>query len=90
MIRSKHQVAQPGPIVNDSRGIRIEPGLKVAFNRSGDIVLGTIITVKKNVWKDSRQGVGNQKWWTHHFEMHIKGEDGNTSKIKNANSFIII
>ena len=68
----------------DHRGTIIEAGKKVAFNRSGDVIIGTILDIKKNAyWKDGYR--------THvEFEMHILNEEGTVSKIKNYSSFVII
>jgi hypothetical protein len=76
----------PEPITLDHRGTTICEGLRVAFNRSGDVLIGKIIKVKKNEWTYSESG----KRWRLLYEMHIEAEDGNISKVKNVNSFVII
>jgi hypothetical protein len=76
---------KPEIITRDHRGTLIEPGLRVAYNFSGDVALGTIIEVKKNNWKERSPG-----WWSHEFELHVRNENGHLSKIKNCRSFIII
>ena len=74
----------PGIVERDSRGTLISPGLRAAYNLSGDVVVGTIVEVKKNKWNSK----GND--WRLEFEIHIMGENGKLSKIKNPNSFVII
>ena len=82
--RNSTMEKQPEPIKRDSRGTEIAEGLRVAFNRSGDVAIGKIVRVVKNSWKCST-------WrWHLTFEIHIEGEDGRISKVKNPNSFIII
>lgn len=76
---------KPEVVITDHRGVKIEPGLRVAYNWSGDVALGVILEIKKNDWKEIRSG-----WWSHQFELHVKNEDGHISKIKNWRSFIII
>ena len=68
----------------DRRGTPLEVGKRVAFNRSGDVIIGTILDIKKNqYWKDGYR--------THtEFELHIQNEEGTISKLKNYSSFVII
>lgn len=74
------------PIIRDSRGVILEIGLNVAYNRSGVVVLGKIVAVTKNEWKEVRKG-----WQYLKFEMLIKNiDDDKMSIIKNPNSFVII
>lgn len=75
---------KPETIERDSRGILIEEGLRVAYNQSGNVVIGVITTLKKNEWESTNSG------WRLKFEIHIKNEEGGTSKVKNPNSFVII
>ena len=75
---------KPDKIVRDSRGTQIESGLRVAFNRSGDVVLGTIVELKKNEWKKNTYG------WRLGFDLEIIDENNVISRIKNPNSFVII
>lgn len=77
----------PDLITKDSRGIKIEPGLTIAFNRSGDIVKGKIIDVKTS-WKEAGS-MAYPRWYCR-FLLTAEGEDGKISKLKNPNSFIII
>lgn len=80
---------EPQRVDKDSKGKLIKNDSKVAYNRSGDVVTGTIIRLKKSKWKlaDFR---GDRKWWKLQFELEIRGDDGVISIIKNPNSFIII
>ena len=83
-ISSRDQKETPEPILYDSRGIPIEEELKVAYNYSGSVVMGTIKELKRNEWLKSEWG------WTLKFELIIENEEGFVSRIKNPNSFIII
>lgn len=76
---------KPEAILRDHRGTLIEPGLRVAYNFSGDVAIGTIIELKRNEWVEHRSG-----WWIHKFELHVKNENGHISKIKNWRSFVIV
>lgn len=68
----------------DHRGTPLEAGKRVAFNRSGDVIIGTILVIKKNsYWKDGYRNHID-------FEMHVQNEEGAVSKIKNYSSFVII
>jgi hypothetical protein len=84
--RSLYQEEKPtSNIERDHRGILIQPGLRVAYNLSGDVVIGTIVEVKKNQWVKKR---GN---WRLEFEIHIQLEgESRISKVKNPNAFVII
>ena len=81
---------KPNPIIRDSRGVLFEPNMRIAYNRSGDVVIGKIKEVIRNEWVVARQGVEPKKWWSLKFEMIVEGEDGLISKIKNPSSFVII
>lgn len=90
MIQTSHSLYNkpsftPPKITEDSRGTKIEEGKKVAFNCSGDVVIGVIKEIVKNQWKKSRES-----WLSLQFETTIEREDGHISKIKNPNSFVII
>jgi len=80
----RNTTIKPEKLTKDSRGIIIEPGLRVAYNYSGDVVIGKIIELKKSEWKN------NGHFWNLDFELHIENENGKISKIKNPNSFVII
>jgi hypothetical protein len=85
MIRSTYyQTEQPKIVTTDSRGTTIAPDLRVAYNRSGNVAIGTIEKLAKNEWRKSKYG------WRLHFELVIKNENGNTSTVKNPNAFVII
>jgi len=90
MITSILSKEKPPKFERDSRGIIIQDNLRVAFNRSGDIVLGKIIELKRSDWVKHRQGIDDQFWWGIKFELIIEAEDGKISVIKNPNSFIIL
>lgn len=80
---------KPGDIYKDSRGVEIQAGLTVAYNRSGEIAIGVIMSFRSH-WRLAGVGLGTTRWWNIYFEMRISAEDGNISNIKNPNSFIII
>jgi len=77
----------PAKIDRDHRGTLIVNGLRVAFNRSGDVVLGTIKEYKRCDWYVPK---GSPWRWCLKFEIHIEDENGHVSKVKNPNSFVII
>lgn len=77
---------QPLPISRDSRGVEFFIGARIAFNRSGDIKIGFIKEIKKNIWKRSY----GDDYWRLDFEMIIENEDGKLSTIKNPNSFVLV
>lgn len=83
-------VDQPEPITEDRHGKKIIEGAVVAYNRSGEVELGTILNFHSD-WKVGRPGIEGKQWWNLKFEMEIKNhKDKNISKVKNPNSFIII
>jgi len=90
MITQMHQYNQPLPIIHDSRGTIIKYDLRVAYNRSGNIVLGNINKINTNKWKISRPGVETKYWWSLKFEMIVEDDNGKLTTIKNPNSFVII
>lgn len=75
---------QPEPLKTDHRGTSIEIGCRVAYNRSGDVILGTVVMISKNQWRR-----GNW-YWELLFELTVKDEEGKVSRIKNPRSFVII
>lgn len=68
----------------DKYGVKIEQGARVAFNLSGDVVIGTIVEIKKNEWMAS-----TNNWLYHKFHM-IVDVDGEKRNCKNINSFVVI
>jgi len=50
MITSILSKEKPPRLERDSRWILIQDNLQVTFNRSGDIVLGKIIELKRSDW----------------------------------------
>jgi hypothetical protein len=85
IVCSNYLTTKPEKITRDHRGTLIEDGLRVAYNRSGDVDLGVIVSIVKNEWKPRSYG-----GWMLNFEIHIQAEDGHVSKVKNPNSFVII
>ena len=85
---TNRQVKKPEPITRDSRGTLIEPGLRVAFNHSGDVIIGTIVSVKSD-WKEETYR-GKFEEWKFVFALKIENEYGSISTVHNPNSFVII
>lgn len=81
----KSDKTPPAPVTDDHYGTPILPGRKVAFNKSGEVALGTIIALKRSEWKLSRQD-----WYSLKFALKIKNQDGSISTVTNPNSFVII
>tara|TARA_R110000868_G_scaffold95085_2_gene261798 strand:- start:358 stop:618 length:261 start_codon:yes stop_codon:yes gene_type:complete len=86
MIREWYGMFDPEPAVvnRDSRGVLIEEGLKVAYNQSGNVVLGVIKKFKCSEWSATKSG------WRLKFILLIENEEGQLSKVKNPNSFVVI
>lgn len=81
---------KPDLIAHDSRGIKIEHGLRIAYNQSGNIVIGTILSFTCD-WTKIRIGADNMDWWNCKFTMNVMSEDKLTpSTLKNPNSFVIL
>lgn len=78
------------PLNWDSRGVYIQTGSKIAYNKSGSVVLGHVQSVNKNEWIAAREGIQGLKWWNHKFSMTVQSEHNSISVLKNINSFIII
>ena len=77
---------EPEPIREDSRGNIIAPGSRVAFNRSGSVIIGKVLEVTKNKWS----WIPSRFTWHLNYEIQIEAEDGLISKVKNPNSFVVI
>lgn len=92
MIQTTHHAKkEPKPITHDSRGTEIKPGLRVAFNKSGNVTTGTIRDFSSQ-WKISRAYVGAENWYHSVFHMAVI-DDSNPpeiSHLKNPNSFLIL
>jgi hypothetical protein len=76
---------KPEPVLRDSRGVKIDLGLRVAFNKGGYVKIGKIISFDRNEFVQSRNN-----WWSLKFVLIIENEDSSKSTIRNPNSFIII
>lgn len=83
------ELKKPPKITRDSRGTLIEEGLRVAYNYSGDVRIGTIVRLKKSDWT-MRKNKGQFSDWIINFQLEIMGENNILSTIKNPNSFVII
>lgn len=93
--RYKFCVDKPEAIKTDSRGLRIDIGDKIAFNKSGCIKFGFIHKIVKNEWvirndqKDKAQD--EMKAWILKIEKLIsQGLKFETKKHKEDQMFIII
>jgi hypothetical protein len=90
IITHTSQVKSPQQIITDCYGTDIRVGAEVAFNYQGAVRRGVIEELKRCDWYAARKGSGNESWWAVRFELLVKNEDGDISKIKNPNSFFII
>jgi len=86
----QHTIQKPKPINTDSRGTKIEPGLRIAYNRSGYVKIGKIRKITVNKWKKTRAGVSPKSWWFAQFEMIVENENGYLSKVRNPDAFVVI
>ena len=87
---SIQSIEQPAPVLQDSNGIIIASGDKVAYNCQGSVIFGTIKELKRSEWVCGRPGIEMKSWWYLKFELLIENEEGHISKIENPNSFIIL
>lgn len=87
-----YQKDKPSEVKNDHRGVPIEIGKRVAFNRSGDVEFGTIVSfsAKWRVRKEKYQNPDGKLNWILNFALVIKRESGGESTVKNYKSFIIV
>lgn len=83
------QKDRPDPVLLDSRGTEIKQGVKIAYNMSGNICLGTVRGMTSD-WTQIRPGPDDLKWWNCKFTMVVLNENGETSTLKNPNSFVIL
>lgn len=84
------QKDRPPCITEDSRGTEIVVGKRVAYNQSGNVVLGTIIDFGSH-WTKVRPGPDDTDWWRCFFSMDVLSEDDKTkSTLNNPNSFVIL
>ena len=80
---SKENIPEkPKPIERDYRGIKYDIGNFVAYNKSGNVLLGKIININKNEFVLKNKSTA----WILKFEMVVQGDDGSISIIKNPNS----
>lgn len=79
----------PDPILEDSRGTLIVSGARVAYNLSGNVVLGVLQGMNSS-WTQIRPGANNTSWWNCKFNAFIVNEKGEVSTVKNPNSFVIL
>lgn len=82
---------KPPKVDRDVYGVQLTPGLKIAFNKSGNVVKGEIVELKRSEWKKRRMSKdGMYYWWSLRFELTVVDLYGNQSKINNPNSVSII
>lgn len=68
-------------ILYDGQHKEIEPGVRVAFNQSGDVVPGTVVEVRRN---------RGRKMW-HPYTIIVQSDhDKKPSKVKRAESMMVI
>lgn len=79
----------PVSLTHDSEGTEFFPGNRVVFNRSGNIVRGTLLSFS-SWWEPKRRGTGDTFWHYLQFKALIKGDCGKISTIKNINSLLNI
>lgn len=90
-VMTLHQKNKPSILQEDYKRSSYEIGTKVAFNRSGEVRVGTIVEVLKNDWKAERKGVGDKHWWSHQLEVVIVDQqDKKASVIRNNKSIAVI
>ena len=77
----------PEIINKDSNGVVIKPGSRIAYNRSGSVILGEIVSLDRSEWKVDKY---YERSWYLMFSLKVKDLDGTVSTIKNPNSFVII
>ncbi len=87
-----HQEHKPLVEHKDCYGVTLQPGLFVAFNKSGEVKKGIIKEIVKFDFIKSRNGVDPKFWWYLKCEIKIQelGTDDHISTIKNINSIIVI
>lgn len=88
-----YQKEKPEEVKNDHRGLPIEVGKRVAFNRSGDVEFGTIVSFSAK-WKEQKHSrsyqIDDRKEWILNFALVVKREKGGESIVKNYTSFVIV
>lgn len=82
------QEQKPDILRRDSRGTLIELGKRIAYNRSGTVVLGKIMWFRSD-WK-TMPNHKDRNWWRIQFSMRVEGDDETVTTLKNPNSFVII
>lgn len=75
----------------DNYGVLLEPGINVAYNRSGEVKKGKLISVNKFKWVVVREHENEKKWWSLQCEIEVQEDfSGIKSKLQNINSIIAI
>lgn len=86
-----YQEFSPENITRDIYGVLLEPGLNVAYNRSGEVKKGKLISVNKFEWVVVREHTNAKKWWALKCEIEVQEDfSGIKSKLQNINSIIVI
>lgn len=76
-------VPHPNPV--DVLGNPLIAGSYVSFNRSGDVLPGKIVEIKRWEWKE-----GRPYWFYLICEIHVENlVDGSISKIKNPRGILL-
>lgn len=71
----KVMVCQEISPLNDPRdhyGVKLEPGLNIAYNRSGNIRKGQIISINKYHWEHVGKFNDILSWWKLVYEVEVR------------------
>lgn len=86
-----HQEHKPLIECRDHYGVKLEPGLRVAFNKGGEVRIGMILEIARLDYKRTRDGVFPKSWWRLICDIKVKEFNSeHVSTIKNINSIIVI
>lgn len=84
-------IHEPEISIRDVYGIELKPEMFVAFNKSGTVRKGKIISVNRFEWKVCRDGPGKEKWRKLLFDISVEEfETNEISRIKNPNSLFVL
>lgn len=92
MNTSRYQEEAPSENTpKDNYGVSLEPGLNVAYNRSGEVKKGKLISVNKFKWVVVAEHANQKKWWHLKCEIEVQEDfSGVKSILQNINSIIVI
>lgn len=76
----------------DSRGNQLVPGVRVAYNRSGEVRLGNLVSIAEN--KHTRDYAARPRYYMQSINpfatIIVKGEDGKVSKLTRITNLVVI